>query len=360
MLTVNRVLSKEFAIILPCIIFSTLCCSKGTFQSGQNKQDKKINPYSGSDTETKPSEISGAWLVMCRSTKMSDGVFKLQCRVDDKGGVKYQNKLSIKIGLPDGSAVDPTSIQTLPGGDYFSFEATINSQGPITIEVSSSAGTLMAEKKMPLMLTQDLSGLLVGVCGYTGANGPKVCDQFKAGPFIDNSPSLCPTGYLWTHTASRFQGEIGSGKTENWSGTCVLGDASVDPNLLAEMKNSPKDYAVKGAAYGFSFNTDGNCDSSTNIFPMGGAQCSCPDGFVKTQISAHVQSYDKGRSYTCVASSTGPKASPLQKFAITELKDYPFQDHSKDMTRCKQGSWAPISARANGLNDQWRSVCLAE
>ncbi len=361
MLALNKVISKTFAIALPTIGWLSLSCSKGTFQSAQNIQDKKVNPYSGSDTETKPSEISGAWLVMCRSTKTNEGSYILQCRVDDRVGVKYQNKLNVKIGLPDGTTVDPASIKTLASGDYFTFEALIKSQGPVNIDVSSSEGTIMAQKKMPLMVTQDLAGLLVGVCGYTASSGPTACDQFKSGPFSrENSQSLCPTGYFWRHTASRFQGQDGSGDTANWSGTCVLGEASVDPNLVVEMKKSPADYAVKGAAYGFSFNTDGRCDSATNIFPMEGAQCSCPGGFERKEISAHVESFTAGRSYTCVALATGSKAAPLQKFAITDLDSYPFTDHLQNKDRCTSGLWAPLSARADGLNERWRSVCLAE
>lgn len=360
MLVVNRALLKISSLMLPYLVSYNVSCSKGNFQSAQNIQDKKVNPYSGSDTETKPSEISGAWLVMCRSAKVSDGSYMLQCRVGDKGGDKYQNKLQVKIGLPDGLSLDPMLIKNLPTSDYFTFEAMIKSPGPVAIEVSTSDGVLISQKKVPLSVTQDLGGLLVGVCGYNAVNGPMGCTQFRAGFFVDNPQNVCPTGYLWRPMASRFQGAGGIADPSNSSGTCVLSEASVDPSLLTEMNKTPADYAVKGAAYGFSFNTDGRCDIATNIFPMDKTQCTCPNGFEKKEISAHVQSSTTGRSYTCVALATGPKAAPLQKFALTELQSYQSIDHQKDMARCLNGSWAPISARADGLDNRWRSVCLSE
>lgn len=335
-------------------------CSKGKLLATQNDGSKKINPYSGTDTETPPSDISGAWLVMCRSEATSEGVFLLQCRVNDRNDTKYHNNLDLKIKLPDGTQLDPSQIQIKNNQDYFTFEATIRSPGTVQVEAKSSDGAVTISKQVSMGAVQDLPGLLVGVCGYTNPIPQSTgCDQFKSN-FFSKSADKCPAPYIWAPTSSRFQGAVGSGMLEWGSGTCILSPASVDPLLFKEMEKSPADYAVKGGAYGFSFNFTGTCAPATNIFPMKANTCECHTGFQLMEISSHVGGYVNGKSYTCVALATGGKAAALKRDAVTNLNTYNYLQHNTDKTRCLYGSWAPIAAKGDGFDVNWRSVCLSE
>jgi hypothetical protein len=346
----------------------TSSCSKGKLLGNQNDGTKKINPYSGTDTETNPSDISGAWLVMCRSEPTSDGAFLLQCRANDRNGIKYIKDIDFKIKLPDGSQLDPSQIKKNSTQDYFTFEATIRSPGPVRLEAKSSDGIISISKNVSLGSVQDLPGLLVGVCGFTNpplnntpfpAEPPATgCTIFKS-DFFTTSNSRCPNLYTWAPTSSRFQAAVGSGMLQWGSGTCFLSKAAIDSQLLQEMERNPADFVVKEAAYGHSFNYTGNCDPGANAFPMR-LDCSCPEGFLKTEISSHVGGYTTGRSYTCMALATGSRAAALQKDAMTNLKNYINEpEHPNDMLRCVNSNWAPVAANGGGLDTNWRSVCLA-
>ena len=347
----------------------TSSCSKGTLLGNQNDGTKKINPYSGTDTETNPSDISGAWLVMCRSEPTSDGAFLLQCRANDRNGIKYTKDIDFKIKFPDGSQLDPSQIKMNSTLDYFTFEAMIRSPGPVRLEAKSSDGIISISKSVSLGAVQDLPGLLVGVCGFLNPplnNNPfpseppaSGCTKFKSDFFL-KSNSRCPNLYTWVPTSSRFQANEGSGMLEWGSGTCFLSRSAIDSQLLQEMEKNPADFVVKDAAYGHSFNFTGTCDPGTNAFPMK-IDCSCPVGFLKTEISSHVGGYTTGRSYTCTALATGPRAAALQKDAVTNLKNYINElEHPKDKLRCQNSNWAPIAANGDGLDTNWRSVCLAQ
>jgi hypothetical protein len=352
------------------ILAMTSSCSKGKLFGNQNDGTKKINPYSGTDTETNPSDISGAWLVMCRSEPTSDGAFLLQCRANDRKSTKYDKNLDIKIKLPDGTFLDPSQITMKAMQDNFTFEATIRSPGPVRVDAKSSDGTVAISKSISLGTVQDLAGLLVGVCGFTNPLAPlpfpaeppsSGCDKYRS-KNIFSSENVCPTDYVWVPASSKFQGDQGTPGQQWGSGTCSLSIGAVDSQLRQEMLKSPADFAVMGAAYGHAFNWTSECFAQSAIPPMT-QDCKCQPGFLLTEISSHLGGLASGRSYTCVALATGSRAAALQKDALMDLKTYSnVPAHQGNKTRCQNqnASWAPISANVGGSDQNWQSVCLSK
>jgi len=345
--------------LIKCSYFFLLIffgCSKGLNLTGGDKKISR-NPYEGTEKETPPSDISGAWLTKCRVTELSKGTFQVQCRLEGEAGVKYPKAVEVSYRQANGSVINGIATKQLPSTDFYHFEAKIETTSPVEIIVKPADNSFVVKAIVILndeLGAKTLAGLLTGVCGYQGPQDSG-CNLVQ-----ESLPdSKCPDGYSFVQMTSRFQGPNGRAIEGNNSGTCVLDQAS-NPTTLED----PKKFAYKGAAYGFcktSTDTKRCIDSSARA-PMS-PNNDCPEGFSNWQISAHVDGSTNFRTFTCVANETGSAAEPPRPGAIIHLKNYDFRTHndSSERQRCPSGmEWTPISGRHLGQNEQWVSGCVVK
>jgi hypothetical protein len=343
--------ARYFSILLFCT-----ACSKAL---NLTEGDKKIsrNPYSGTDKETAPSDISGAWLAKCQVSELSKSTYQVQCRIESPSGEKYPKTVDVTYRQVNGGELKSIYTKQLPADNFYHFESKIEASSPIEVLVKVSDGTFAV--KSVTILDQELEqasllGMLTGVCGYQGA-ADSGCNLFQ-----ESMPNgSCPDGYIFAQMTSRFQGPEGSAIEGNMSGTCIFENSSSQKTL-----DNPKKYAYRGVAYGFcKTNADAKqCIDNSAKAPLN-ANNQCPDGFTIQQLSAHVDGNTNYRTFTCIANDTGPLAEPPKKGAILHVKPYNFQRHndSDERERCPSGmEWTPLSGRYKGENEQWVSGCVVK
>lgn len=331
-------------------------CSKGLNLTGGDKKISR-NPYGGTEKETPPSDISGAWLTKCRVTELSKGTFQVQCRLETEAGVKYQKSVEVSYRQVNGNVMNGIETKQLPSTDFYHFESKIEATSPVEIVLKPSDHSFAVKAIVILneeLGAKTLAGLLTGVCGYQGLQNSG-CNLFQ-----ESLPeNRCPDGYTFVQMTSRFQGPNGSAIEGNNSGTCVL-DQAGNPLTL----DDPKKFAYKGAAYGFCKTTTDTtrCIDGSARAPMS-QNNGCPKGFTNQQISSHVDGSTNFRTFTCVAEETGQEAEPPRPGAILHIKSYDYRTHSdtSERQRCPSGmEWTPISGRYLGVNEQWVSGCIVK
>ena len=345
----------ESALYIFIFLFCSACSKGLTLTDG----DKKIsrNPYSGTDKETAPSDISGAWLTKCQVSELSKTTFQVQCRIESPSGEKYPKTVDVTFRQVNGGELKSIYTKQLPADNFYHFESNIEASSPVEVLVKASDGS--STVKGVIILDQELEqtsllGMLTGVCGYQGS-ADSGCTLFQ-----ESMPnSSCPEGYIFAQMTSRFQGPEGSAIEGNKSGTCIFENFSNQKTL-----KNPKKYAYKGVAYGFCKTTTDTtqCIDNSAKAPLN-ANNQCPGGFTSQQLSAHVDGNTDYRTFTCVANETGPLAEPPKKGAILHVRAYDYQKHndSDERERCPRGmEWTPLSGRYQGINEQWVSGCVVK